>query len=102
MERKGRRQKSEVSNLNHALSYWRTKSGQEVNFIVGDAETAIEVKGAARVDQADLRGLAAFSEEYKPRRALLVCNESTPRQAGKILVLPWRIFMEKLWSGEII
>jgi len=36
------------------------------------------------------------------RLALLVCNESRPRQHGNVRVLPWREFLEMLWGGEIV
>ena len=55
-------------------------------------------KGTAR----DFRPLRAFIEEYKPHKALLVCNESTRRLVDGVLVLPWREFLQLLWSGEIV
>jgi len=49
-----------------ALHYWRTKSGNEVDFVVygRDGFAAIEVKNARRVQPADLRGLRAFQADY--------------------------------------
>jgi hypothetical protein len=32
------------------------------------------------------------------KRLILVCQELTPGRIGNILVLPWREFLELLWS----
>jgi predicted AAA+ superfamily ATPase len=90
------------SELDYPISFWRTKSGLEVDFILGGGEVAIEVKGSSRVEDRDLRPLAAFLEEQKPRKAFLVCNETMERRVGEIRVMPWRSFLRELWSGGII
>ena len=84
------------------IRFWRTKSGLEVDFILGDAQVALEIKGARRVDPNDLRSLKTFVEEYRPRQALLVCNENSERVTQKIRVIPWKNFLSRLWDGEII
>ncbi len=89
------------NELNYSVSYWRTKSGLEVDFILG-GEVSIEVKGQSHVENRDLRPLAAFIDEYKPKKALIVCNEKEERVVGKIRILPWRRFLEELWGGEVI
>jgi predicted AAA+ superfamily ATPase len=83
------------------ICYWRTKAGHEVDFILGD-EICIEIKGSGMVKTSDLKGIVAFKEELKPRRAIIVCNEKEPRLCGDISILPWRIFLEELWSGDIV
>jgi len=49
-----------------ALNYWRTRSGNEVDFVLYGKNIfrAIEVKNAATVHSADLRGLKTFGEDY--------------------------------------
>jgi predicted AAA+ superfamily ATPase len=84
------------------VHFWRTKSGQEVDFVLGDAEVAIEVKGSSRVDARELRGLHAFIHDYHPRSALVVSTEPAPRTAGGIHFLPWRDFLGRLWDGTIL
>jgi len=91
-----------LKEMDFAIDFWRTKSGLEVDFVLGGGEVAIEIKGTSRVDGADLRALKAFVDEFSPRRALVVCNEKTPRIVDKIKILPWRIFLLNLWAGEII
>ena len=91
-----------IKEKDFTIDFWRTKSGLEVDWVLGGGEVAIEVKGTSRVDGAALRALKAFVEEFSPRQALLVCNEKTPRVIEKIKILPWRIFLCDLWAGKII
>jgi len=93
---------SSYKELDYEINFWRTKAGQEVDFVLGGGETAIEVKGTDRVENHDLRGLNAFIEEYRPRKAILVCNESMERIHGNIRIMPWAVFLSALWAGEII
>jgi predicted AAA+ superfamily ATPase len=90
------------NELDYEINFWRTKSGLEVDFVLGRGEVAIEVKGTSRVDQRDLRSLTAFVEEYSPKKALVVCNEKEERLQGNIRIVPWRRFLENLWGGKII
>jgi predicted AAA+ superfamily ATPase len=89
-------------NLRYDVHFWRTKSGLEVDFILGQGEVAIEVKGTNRVDNVEFRALRAFADEHRPRRAIVVCNERSPRVHGGIEVLPWREFLTRLWGGDIL
>ena len=81
------------------LSHWRSTSGFEVDFILGD-HTAIEVKGKANVSPGDLKALRALAQEEKLRRYLCVCLEPRRRRVGGVDVLPYGEFLEALWSGE--
>ena len=88
--------------LDYAVNFWRTKSGLEVDFVLGQGAVAIEVKGTSRVDNADLRPLKAFVQEYRPGKAFVICNESAPRVHEGIRILPWRHFLGMLWGGTVI
>ena len=89
--------------MDFPVRYWRTKSGLEVDFVLGrDAEAAIEVKGSRLVRGDEAKGLRAFCEEHRPRRAIVVCNEDAPRRASGVDVLPWRAFLERLWAGDVV
>lgn len=84
------------------LSYWRTTSGFEVDFILGTA-AAVEVKTTKKSKPKDFKGLKAFMEEGICRRYILVCCEDRPRKLETgIEIMPWRYFLELLWSGGII
>ncbi|MEA3560513.1 MAG: AAA family ATPase [Candidatus Omnitrophota bacterium] len=84
------------------INFWRTKSGLEVDFVLGRGEIAIEIKGASRVSKKDLKGIAAFREEYSPKRSIIVCNEKEKRIHDKIEILPWENFLHELWEGDIV
>ena len=94
---------SAYTELDYQIRFWRTKSGQEVDFVLGDGEVAIEVKGSNRIDRNDLKGLNAFAGDHKPKHSIVVCTESQPRLTDDgIRILPWSNFLEQLWAGEII
>lgn len=86
------------------ISYWKTSSGIEVDFILGKMEVAIEVKGTDRVRSDHFKGLRAVTEDYrKIRRKILVCCEDRPRMTEDgIEVLPCRNFLQELWAGKIV
>ena len=81
------------------LSYWRSTSGFEVDFIIGD-HTAIEAKAKENVSRHDLKPLRAFAEEGKLKRYLCVSLEPRTRKLDGIVVLPFREFLDALWAGE--
>jgi len=93
---------SNYSGINYTISYWRTTSQIEVDFILGENEVAIEVKASSQINSRHLKGLKSFAEEYKVKKQIIVCNDPFPRQMGDILVMPWQIFLDRLWEGEII
>ena len=82
-----------------ALGYWRSKSGFEVDFILGD-HTAVGVKAKENVSPQDLRSLRALAEEKMLKRYLCVSLERRPRTVEGITVLPFKTFLEALWAGE--
>ena len=85
------------------VRFWRTSTGYEVDFVLGDMAVAIEVKGSARVHDADLRGLRALVASHRPLQAVVVCLETVPRTVRPgIAVLPWQLFLDRLWSGELV
>jgi predicted AAA+ superfamily ATPase len=90
------------NELDYEINYWRTKSGLEVDFVLGRGEVAIEIKGSTRVDKRDLRSLKAFTEDYSPRKSVVVCNEREERVHQHIRIMPWRKFLYDLWDGKII
>lgn len=93
---------SKYSDLDYAISYWRTTSQIEVDFILGDHKVAIEVKGTNNVQTRHLKGLRSFSEEYPVKKLIVVSNDPQARIMGSITVLPWKLFLQQLWNGEII
>jgi predicted AAA+ superfamily ATPase len=85
------------------ISYWRTSTGQEVDFILGDMEVALECKASARIHDGDLRGLRALAEERRVGRRLVISLERVPRRlTDGIEIVPWKVFLEELWAGELV
>ncbi len=89
---------------NYPIRFWRTKTGLECDFVLGwDGEVAIEVKGTNNVQPRDLNGIRAYAGEHRPRHAVVVCNEAAPRRtADGVRILPWRDFLEQLWSDDLM
>jgi predicted AAA+ superfamily ATPase len=81
------------------LSYWRSTSGFEVDFIIGE-HTAIEVKAKENLSASELKPLRMLAEEKKLKRYLCVSLEPRMRKIGDVTVLPYKEFLEALWSGE--
>jgi predicted AAA+ superfamily ATPase len=57
-----------------SLSFWRTRAGLEVDFVVygPDLFWAIEVKRSSRIERRDLRALQAFATDYPEAECLLL------------------------------
>lgn len=85
------------------LHYWRTASQIEVDFILNDMQVAIEIKASNKVHDSDAKGLKSLQEEHQVGRAILVSFESKPKFITKTIEsLPWQLFLEQLWNGDII
>ena len=81
------------------LYYWRSTSGFEVDFILGD-HTAIEVKAKTNITARDFKSLKALAEEEKLKRYICVCLERRRRVVDGIQILPIIDFLEALWDGQ--
>ena len=83
------------AGLEHAdFSYWRTASGEEVDFVIetGGKLLPIEVKATTRPRLSDCRHLRTFREEYgaKARAGLLLhAGEALDWLAPDVLAAPW-------------
>ena len=84
-----------------ALSYWRSTSGFEVDFIVGD-QLALEVKATRQVSERDLRGLRALREEGLLRRYAVVSLDEVKRKVDGVEVWPWKSFLSALWRDTLL
>jgi predicted AAA+ superfamily ATPase len=87
--------------LDIPLTYWRSLSQLEVDFVLGD-QVAIEVKGKSSVSRRDYKGLLALDEEVPLRRKIVVCLESQPRVTDEgVEIVPVEEFLRTLWTGGI-
>jgi len=86
----------------HQLSFWRTRSGVEVDFVVYGPRGfwAVEVKNADRVRDEDLRGLSAFREDYPEAEALFLYRGRERLKRRGVLCLPCDEFLKGLVPGK--
>lgn len=83
------------------LSFWRTRAGSEVDFVVYGASGlwAIEVKNTSKVRPEDLRGLLAFQDEYPESKTLLIYRGKDRLVQKDVLCLPASEFLINLKPG---
>ena len=84
------------------LSFWRTKSGVEVDFVLYGSRDiyAIEVKHTRTIRSSDLKGLKAFKEEYPDAKLLYLYRGETRLRRDDILCLPCDQFLLQLHPGK--
>lgn len=84
------------------MRYWRSVSQFEVDLVLGDA-VAIEIKGTHQVADKHLKGLRALKEERLVERFIAVSLDDGERHtADGIEIVPWQVFLERLWSNQIV
>jgi len=83
------------------LTYWRSRYGHEVDFLVGE-ELAIEVKATETVNKRDLKSLQALAEEGVFKQLYLVSHDPLPAKHDNIHCLPWSVFLDELWAGKLL
>lgn len=90
------------SNKPCDLSYWRTKAGIEVDFVLYGQDTfwAIEVKNSAKINGNMLKGLLSFREDYPEARAILLYRGHERLMIKEILCLPCEQFLRDLAPGQ--
>lgn len=91
----------DYTRLDITLSYWCSKHGSEVDFILGD-EVAIEVKTCQSVSNKHLKGLRMLQQEGICKKYILVSFDRIVRVNDQIELYDWRTFLDKLWGGEFI
>lgn len=90
----------DAKTRNGDIFYWRTPSGTEVDFVVGNC--AFEVKGSSHVSSHDLKGLKAIATEGSFAHKVVICREPLPYVKDGIEVLPYSEFINRLWRDELI
>jgi alpha-glucuronidase len=64
---------------------------------------AIEVKSAVQPNKKHLTGLKALAEEFPRIKKYLICQCTSPMEIEEgVQALPFDVFLNKLWRGEII
>ena len=80
------------------LSFWRTRSGLEVDFVVYGPKGfwAIEVKNGTTASPSDVKGLEAFREDYPESQQLLLYRGRAKTLQKGILCVPCAEFLANI------
>lgn len=80
---------------NYALSFWRTQTNLEVDFIVSgpDCFLAIEVKNGAHIHPKELTGLEKFLADYPQATGILLYRGKVRYKEKGILCIPVEEFL---------
>lgn len=92
----------DYSGDDFTLSFWRTRAGTEVDFVLYGRHGfwALEVKRSATIRPADLRGLKAFRDEYPEAELRLLYRGEEAHVVDGIRCLPCDDFLRKLVPGR--
>jgi len=92
----------DYSGYSRALSYWRTSTGDEVDFVVYTPNdfVALEVKHADKVTGKDLHGLKLFGSDYPEAKRILLYRGEEQRVEDGILIMPVERFLGNLVPGR--
>ncbi len=90
------------SEKHYEVTFWLTKGGYEVDFVLGDGQVIVEVKSSSNIRNQQLKPMLAFIEEHRSQRAYIVHTGNTRRKVGDILLTPYQEFLRELWNDEII
>lgn len=92
----------DYSGEDYALSFWRTKAGTEVDFVLYGRRGfwALEVKHSATIRSADLRGLKAFRAEYPEATLRHLYRGDETLEVDGIRCVPCDSFLRRLVPGQ--
>ena len=93
---------SRYSGLWYEVSYWRLSSGAEVDFVIGDAEVAIEVKGKKQVRGNETKNLLEFQKDHPSVKHLIIVSleERSRKTDNGVMILSFMDFITMLWDGK--
>jgi predicted AAA+ superfamily ATPase len=82
----------------YELSFWRTRGGLEVDFILygPDLFLAIEVKNNKKVNSQDLKGLKAFTSDYPEATPILLYRGKERLKKENCLCLSVEDFLKRI------
>jgi predicted AAA+ superfamily ATPase len=93
-----------VSGCGGNLSYWRTPSGAEVDFMWtrGSQAVGIEVKSGTRWRREDGVALKQLLGDGTVRRGFGIYLGAQPLQDGAVEVLPLSRFLDRMYAGKVL
>jgi predicted AAA+ superfamily ATPase len=93
-------------NSEGTISYWRTSTGLEVDFVVyaADAFTAIEVKRKRNIVSRDLNGMRAFASDYPEAARIILYGGDHQEVIEGIQLIPIAkalpVLERIIWPGD--
>jgi predicted AAA+ superfamily ATPase len=92
------RSHNEIQKLGYQLSFWRTRTGQEVDLVLYGERglLAFEVKRSDRLRSEDLNGLRAFVEEYPPAKLFFLYGGEREWMDDGVHILPFHLAISRL------
>lgn len=96
---------NEYSGGDFDLSYWRSRGGLEVDFVLygADGFFAIEVKNSQKIRPEDLRSLREFKKDYPVSETVLIYRGSDRViKDENVLCIPCSQFLEELKPGRTL
>lgn len=93
---------NDYSADHHEVTFWRTRSGVEVDFVVYGPSGlwALEVKNAKQLRSEDTKPLEAFKEDYPMAKTLLLYRGRERILQKNVLCLPAEEFLLALRPNE--
>ncbi|MDE3055107.1 MAG: ATP-binding protein [Verrucomicrobiota bacterium] len=94
----------QLQNEKHSLSFWHTATRLEVDFVIYGPRGfwAIEVKRSDNLSPDDIRGLAAFQEEYPEAKCLIVNLGKRRENYRGFSVIPVEEFLLGISPGNLL
>ena len=88
----------DYSGTGDTLSFWRTHTGHEVDFVVygNNRFDAIEVKNAVKLSPKDFSSLKAFATDYPEARRILLYRGTERLSTNGVLCIPVSEFLKGL------
>ena len=88
--------------MTREIYFWRTKSGNEVDFVVYGENLfwAVEVKYAKSIRKKELNGLKSFREDYPEAKTALLYFGSERLLIDDVFCFPCEEFLKSLSGTE--
>lgn len=95
---------NDYQNSPYQLSYWRTRSGVEVDFIIYGPKGfwALEVKNGKNISPNDLKGLKIFKEDHPEATSILLYRGHEKLKRDGILCIPVEEFLKQLHPENLL
>lgn len=87
------------------IFFWRNKNRLEVDFVINQAEFAIEVKISKQVSKKDLNSIIEFKKRHPQSIAMVISLDDRKRKLVieediEIMIYPYKEFLDLMWSEK--